>query len=77
MLEVILVLAIAFVTLLLWINYLCETSPHVEEAGYGYGVDCFDCNLGNEDCKKCPVKKRYNETSAYVTYNMLDKGDKR
>ena len=76
MAEIVLVVAIGFVTLLLWIHYLCETSPHVDEAGYGWGVDCFDCNLGNEDCKKCSVYKRYKKTETFVTYNLVSKGER-
>lgn len=34
---------------------------------------CFDCNLGNDMCKKCPALKAYNEESVSRGYEEYAK----
>lgn len=68
-----LTIAVCMVAFFCWLAHVIETSPNVEDAGYGFGVDCINCNQGNDSCKTCPVKKRYNEVGRkYVTYGVLE-----
>ena len=69
----IIILVSGLVGVICLINYWCETAPTIEEAQIGWGIDCFNCNEGNEACNQCPVKQHYLKTQKYVAHSVMEK----